>query len=105
MRWSVGLEHELQPTEGVRFAPMAQSIQLFTSQRLAFEPALGLYGVGCPEIEASGSLLIAGSFNSVDNDGIPRYGVVRLNGDGHYSFARRSRAITIIPATWRFRMA
>ncbi len=51
----------------------------------AFEPGFSDFSGGAPsslELESSGSILVAGVFNSADSDGIPRYGLIRLDGDG-----------------------
>ena len=51
----------------------------------SFEPGTpDYYGAAAFSIalETSGRILVAGTFNSANNDGIARYGVVRLNEDG-----------------------
>jgi hypothetical protein len=70
----------------VRFAPNGAIDPTFHKPDLrSFEPGFSDFSVGSPaslELAPSVSILVAGTFNSVDNDGVPRYGVLLLNANG-----------------------
>ncbi len=51
----------------------------------SFLPGTSDYFTGTPTslvLEPAGTMLIAGAFNSIDNDGVARYGVARFQADG-----------------------